>query len=69
MVRFSPHGLRPPMHLSLQSAGSTSRPREITETWKRIPHGGLFQKGPALPAGTGSFWIRLARIACEEGFI
>jgi hypothetical protein len=69
MVRISPPGLRPQMHLSLQSAGSTSRPRGITETWKRIPHCGVFQKGLALPAGTGSFWIRSARIACEEGFI
>jgi len=57
------------MHLYLQLAGSMSRLRGITETWKGIPDCGLFQKGLALPAGTGSFWIRSARIACEAGFV
>jgi hypothetical protein len=57
------------MQLSLEFAGATSRPREITGTWIRNPHCGLFQKGQALPAGTGSFWMRSARIVREEGFI
>ena len=37
MVRVSPPSLRPQMHLFLQSASATSRPREATETWKRTP--------------------------------
>src|SRR5208337_679803 len=69
MARISPPGWRPQMHFFLWSSGSMSRLRGITETWKGIPDCGLFQKGLALPAGTGSFWIRSARAACGEAFI